>query len=145
MHCQKFYWFPGWVYEKKGKKNSLLHCLKPHSLCNTPKDAKFLWFACKQPLTPVLYLEEDLKSIHSPQFLRKQIMGLTSHMLLISGVCPPIDFSQHACPGCLAVFPDEIQDSPVTVAGQLLRPVTFQITFSFLSCSENGKGCQKAM
>lgn len=66
-------------------------------------------------------------------------MKSTFHMLFISEVTH--QSALHSVFSlCLAVSPDEIQDSLVTVAGQLLRPVTFQITSSLPSGSENWKG-----
>lgn len=90
-----------------------------------------------------LVFREGFKILHNLFFLKKQITRLTLHMLLISGGLFTNWLLLMRLP--LSVSPDEIQDSLVTEAGQLLRTMTFQITFSFLSCSENGEGCQRAM
>lgn len=142
MHSQKFCWVPEWVSEKEGTTHSsLLHRLRPKGPCLTRGKAEFLVFLKTAADTRLVF--RGFKILHSLFFLKKQITRLTFHMLLISGGL----FTNWLLIMCLplSVSPDEIQDSLVTVAGQLLRTMTFQITFSFLSCSENGEGCQRAM
>jgi len=55
-----------------------------------------------------------------------------------------LPYTSHSLPTPLS-FTDEIQDCQLIVTGQLLRQMTFQVTFSFHSYSGKEKVCQSIM